>query len=256
MMVGNPTMILLKKELMEQMRTYKILIVGAVFLFFGLMSPLTAKFMPDIVEMVGVARNISLQLPEPTVSDAHAQYIKNISQLCTFILIFIFMGSVAQEKEKRSVEFLLVKPVKRTTFIAAKYVSHAILVWFGITVSFLIGSLYIAILFGNFDLVPFIKVNAILFLYIVVTTSATICFSTILKSQVGAGIAAFVAWIILSLASNIQHIGKYFPGKLIEESSAAGASMTPMWQPFLGAIFFIAVFVVAAIFSFRRWEAS
>ena len=36
-----------KKELMESVRTYKLLIMLTIFLVFGIMNPLTAKLTPD-----------------------------------------------------------------------------------------------------------------------------------------------------------------------------------------------------------------
>ena len=45
---------LLNKEIKEQLRTHRLLIVGGVFLCFGLMAPLLLYFMPDILKMAGM----------------------------------------------------------------------------------------------------------------------------------------------------------------------------------------------------------
>ena len=42
----------LKKELTENMKNYRFLILFAVFLIFGLTSPFLARFMPEILSAV------------------------------------------------------------------------------------------------------------------------------------------------------------------------------------------------------------
>lgn len=41
-----------KKELLEQVRTYKLLILLLVFFIFGMLSPLMAKLMPEILSQM------------------------------------------------------------------------------------------------------------------------------------------------------------------------------------------------------------
>ena len=43
----RPFFVLFGKELREQVKSYRLLILGLVFVFFGLASPLLAKFTPD-----------------------------------------------------------------------------------------------------------------------------------------------------------------------------------------------------------------
>jgi ABC-2 type transport system permease protein len=57
---------LLKKEIVEQLRTHRLLIVGVIFLFFGLTTPLLLYYMPEIMQMAGVANSIEIpRLPRP-----------------------------------------------------------------------------------------------------------------------------------------------------------------------------------------------
>jgi len=48
-------MALLKKELTEQVRTNRIIIVAGVFLFFGLSTPLMIRYLPELIKMAGRA---------------------------------------------------------------------------------------------------------------------------------------------------------------------------------------------------------
>ena len=71
-------LVLLGKELRQQARTHRVLTVGIVFVVFaGMMSPPVAKFAPELVKSLtsSAAPGISIQIPEPTVADATAQFL-------------------------------------------------------------------------------------------------------------------------------------------------------------------------------------
>ena len=62
--------VLLKKELKEQLRTYRLLIVAAVFLLFGLGTPLLIKYTPQLIEMAG--EDLIIEMPPPSAAMAIA----------------------------------------------------------------------------------------------------------------------------------------------------------------------------------------
>ncbi|HSW58563.1 MAG TPA: ABC transporter permease, partial [Dehalococcoidales bacterium] len=84
---------LFKKEVMEQVRTHRFLIVAGVFLFFGLTTPLTIKYLPEIIEMAG--STMQIQIPPPTVEQSLAEFATTILQMGILVLILVGMGSVA-----------------------------------------------------------------------------------------------------------------------------------------------------------------
>ena len=63
---------LLKKELKEQLRTYRLLIITVVFLLFGLSTPLLLKYMPKLLELAG--EDIVINMPPPTALQALEEY--------------------------------------------------------------------------------------------------------------------------------------------------------------------------------------
>ena len=65
----------MKNELAEQLRSGKLIVLVFVFLFFGLVSPVTAMFMPDIISSISKSQNISIVVPEPTWLDAVTQFV-------------------------------------------------------------------------------------------------------------------------------------------------------------------------------------
>lgn len=112
----------IKKELMDQLRTYKVLILFAVFFLFGMMSPLLAKLLPDIIsgmEMQGIV----ITIPEATAMDAYAQFIKNITQMGVIVILLVFGGVISNELTRGTLVNVLAKGLPRHTVILAKFTS-------------------------------------------------------------------------------------------------------------------------------------
>ena len=94
---------------MQQWRTKRLLVVVAVFVLFGLMSPLIAKFTPELLRTIEGAEQFADLIPEPTSTDAITQYIKNLTQFGFILAVLLGMGAIAGEKEKGTAAMFHVK---------------------------------------------------------------------------------------------------------------------------------------------------
>ena len=254
-MINSAYFILLKKEVRELFRSGKAIVFGVVFLFFGLLSPVAARYLPDIIGSLGESQKIQIIIPEPTWLDAVAQYIKNLTQLCTFIIIIIFMGIVSREKESGTAVFLLVKPVPRGSFLFAKFSSTIIALMISLAVSFVAASVYTYVFFEGFSIVSFLKLNLIMLLYLACILFMTVMFSTIFTSQIIAGVFTFLGWMLMALISQLGEPGKFSPSALISQANSVITGGTVTWQPFAGACVLMVVAFTLSYILFRRWEA-
>src|SRR5512146_2901345 len=113
-----------RKEMIEQWRTSRLLVLVIVMLFFGMLSPLFAKYTPLILTMLPGGDQFAGLVPPPTILDAVTQYVKNNGQFVVQLLaVVLTMGAVANEKEKGSAALMLVKPLPRLTFLLAKFLA-------------------------------------------------------------------------------------------------------------------------------------
>lgn len=122
-----------KKEFTENLRTYKLMIMIVVFLIFGMMSPLFAKFMPEILKAAGLDAS-ALGMGMPTAMDSFAQFFKNVGQLGLLVLVIVFSGIMGNELSKGALINILTKGMKRSTVILSKF-TMATVIW---TVSYLL----------------------------------------------------------------------------------------------------------------------
>ncbi|HAO60570.1 MAG TPA: hypothetical protein DCQ90_01185 [Erysipelotrichaceae bacterium] len=137
-----------KKEVLENLRTHKVLILMIVFLLFGMMSPLTAKLMPEIFKSLALD-GIVITIPEPTALDAYAQFFKNTSQMGLLVVLLVFGGMLSTEITKGTLINMVTKGLSRHVVILAKFTVASILWTLTLLASFITTFGYTAYLFGS-----------------------------------------------------------------------------------------------------------
>lgn len=115
-----------KKEFIEAARTYKLLILMLVFLVFGIMSPLTAKFTPDLMDAL-MPEGMNITLAAPTSLDSWTQFYKNVSQMGLLVLVILFSTLVTSELSKGTLIHMLTKGVPRRTVLLSKFTASSTL---------------------------------------------------------------------------------------------------------------------------------
>jgi ABC-2 type transport system permease protein len=247
----------LRKELVQQWRTRRFLVVMAVFILFGLTSPLLAKFTPEIIKSMPGAEKFAGLIPTPTSADALAQYIKNITQFGFILAVLLGMNAVAAEKESGTAAMILSKPMPRWAFILSKFSAQSLMYLAAFLVAGFGAYYYTVILFGGYDVLTFLAINGLLLLWLLTFVGAALVGSVIGSSiAAAAGIGLGISVTIL-LASNIPQFGMLLPGGLVSWASMLGANSTtisPNGGALAGSAVLIVMCLVWAIALFERQE--
>ena len=244
-----------RKEILENWRTHRFLVVAAVLTVFGLLSPVSAKFMPEIFKRFPGAEQFVAMIPPPTVKDAVEQYVKNIGQFALIIGILMSMGSVVLEKDKGTASLMLVKPLSRWTFLLSKLT--ALMAVFA--ASFLLAGLgayyYTLFLFEPLPLLPWLGLNCLLLIYTLVYVALTLFFSTLGRSQAIAGGLSLAALAVLGILGSIPGAGLFVPGQLANWGTSMMAQAgQPAWPALWVSLGLILAALVGAWLVLRRQE--
>jgi ABC-2 type transport system permease protein len=203
------------KEMTEQWRTYRLLIVASVMTVFGLTSPLLAKLTPEILKTIpDLPPGLADSIPVPTITDAVTQYVKNMSQFGILLALLMSMGSVAQEKERGTAAMMLTHPVSRLSFILGKFVALAVTFIASLGLAALGCWYYTLLLFKAMPWDSFLALNGLMLLVFLVYVAVSIFCSTLAGSQGTAAGLAFGALIVIAGVGSLPRIGEYFPGQL------------------------------------------
>lgn len=207
------------KEFTEYIRTYKLIILLIVFMIFGFLSPITAKYLPQILTMAGLDP-AAMGLGDPTAADSFAQFFKNIGQMGLLVVVIIFSGIMANEFSKGTLVNMLTKGLKRPIVILSKWISSVVcwtlayLLCLGITYGYT--SFYFEIkgyhhLFASFFA---------LWLYGVLLLVLVILGGIIFKNVYGSLLLTGGVAVVLTLINLLPSAQKYNPASLATDNLA------------------------------------
>ena len=250
--------ILLRKELLESWRTYRTAVVGGLFLFVGLSSPLLAKYLPEILKAAGGDQLGNLVVPTPTATDAVDQLWKNLAQFGAFAAIILAMGAVSAEQDRGTAAFILSKTASRGAFLGAKAASIAVLLGGATILAVAVGWVYTAILFEPPPVAGWVGLAILAWLGILVWAAIAFLGSTVTGSTAAAAGIGFMALLILSVVAAVPSVGAYTPGGLaapaIALATGAPVDVAAVVTPVISTLVLIAVALAVSVWSFRRRE--
>ncbi len=252
-----------KKEVKAIFKTYRIWLIPLIFIFFGILSPVSAKFLPAILKAAMQADTtqkvfLQIKIPEPTQTDAYLQWIKNLSQFGMLTLILISMGLVAEEKARGTLALVVTKPVSRTSVIVSKFLAQTGL--FATSAAIGVGTcyLYTYLLFEKANFRPLAYSSIAFAAYGLLILAVTLFFSTLMKNQLGAAGLGLLSYFAFSIIAGIGHgMDKYSPGALssVAAKIISGSQALSEAYPAIGiSIVLSIVMVVVAAFVLEHQE--
>lgn len=251
--------VLIRKELLQLWRCKKILILLITACFIAAMSPLLAKYMPELLKtMVTVSgQNAVIELPEPTFIDAYSQLFKNMNFIGMFIVILVFCGTIVEERTGGTAVLVLTKNVTRTQFIICKFLSNVIAFIIAYMVFAAVFFAYSNYLFSDFPVDSFMLAFLAYFSYFLFLIGVTTFASTLGKSFTITAVVAFIVFFGTSLTSYIPHVKSYTPGNItgiILEMLAGKVSGGDLLYPSITAVVIAGLLVFLSTVIFNKQE--
>jgi ABC-2 type transport system permease protein len=245
----------LRKELRQQVRTRRALIVLAVFALFGLGSPLLARFTPQLLRSIEGAEIFADLIPEPSAADAVGQYVENITEFGFLIAILLGMGAVAGEKEQGTAAMVLSKPLPRWAFLLSKFAAQATVYLLGFVIAGIAAYLYTFWLFEALPAGQFALTTFLLLVWLLIFAAVTVTASTLAGSPGAAAALALAGTIILLLSGSIPALTAFAPGTLVGWARQAPlAEIQPQAGALAAAAALIVLSLVGAVAAFETQE--
>jgi ABC-2 type transport system permease protein len=251
--------ILLGKELREAWHTRRLPLVAILFLVIGLLSPLTARYLPEILK-AALGDQLTIPIPDPTATEALAQLQKNLGQLATLAAIAIAMGAVAGELDRGTAALVLAQPVSRPAFIAAKLAALAVVLGASTILAVAVAWVYTAILFEPLPIGGWVAMAFLDWLALLAWASLTFLASAATGSTTAAAGFGFVAWIVVSILAVVPALERLLPSGLTAPSILLAAGTTDgldaakLATAIAGTVAIVVAGGAGAILSFRRRE--
>lgn len=259
--IGNKTLIrtsgavrfvaMLEKEMLELLRSFKLLWVPLVFVLLGIMQPVSSYYMPIILEKAGnLPDGAVIDIPLPQSTDVLAQTLQQFGTIGVLVLALVCMGVVSAERNSGAASLILVKPIGLFTYIGSKWTAMLVLVWGSLAAGYLASWYYTNLLIGS---VPFLNVLSSLLIYglwLTFVMTMTIFFSTLLRSAAGAAFSAIGVTVVFSLLTGIfsKQLG-WSPGALSSFAYQSVGVSVAGDSHFIWAIISTLVIIAGVIFA-------
>lgn len=213
--------VLAAKELRELFRTLRVIILPAVFVFFGIAGPGLIRLLPVILENSGT-EGLGMSLPDFGPADGFGQFLELARQIGLLAVVIVYMGIVAGERRDGMLATIFVKPVPRSLYLTTRWLVNGAYA----AVSFLLGAgvavLYTLLLLGRIDLSTAVAATALYVTYVVLTFSWTTFFSAWMKSPpAAAGLSVLPLFVLPALGVISEPLGQYGPYGAVAAGTAA-----------------------------------
>jgi ABC-2 type transport system permease protein len=249
---------MLRKEIMELIKSYKILFVPIAFAIIMSMQPIMLHMLPTLLENSGdFPEGTIIHIPDYSVGHVFDVVFSEFQSLGAIVLILIVMGAIAGERGSGVSAMALVKPVGRARYFFAKATSYSLLT----IVSFYIGAVaaayYTEVFFGVVDWGKIMLATLVFLPNLLLIISVTLFFSAILRSPVAAGALGLVLTLLFNL------VPPYFGGVIQSLSPAelkenaiqlVQGGAYDLTAPLSGVLVLIILFLMAGWYLFEKQE--
>lgn len=244
------TIVFIKKELIEALRSYKIMVILPIFFFFGVISPIVAKIMPELFKTI---EGVVIELPEAKLVDAWIQFYENMT-IQIFMFVIVFANTISNEVRKGTLTNLVVKGLPRKNIILAKFL-FIVFIW---TICFMCSVFSTNIISRSLLVGEVSHLFLIMFstwVFGILLISIMIFGSVLFKNLYGSILIVFLFYVFSSMLSVVPVIKIYHPYAIMVYScNVLNATMEPMalLPAFSISIIFIFTFLGMSIKCFNK----
>ena len=207
-----------KKELLEQVRSGKLLITGALFLALGIMNPAVAKLTPWLLEFFAdslAGSGITVTGITVSAMDSWVQFFKNIP---IGLIVFVLLQSSVLTKEisNGTLVLSLTKGLQRYKTVLSKSAVISVLWTVGYFICFGVTYAYNSYFWDNSVAESLSAAILCWWLFGIFVISLIILSSVLTSSSSGVLLGTGGVVLVFYLVGLMPRIGKYLPTKLMD----------------------------------------
>lgn len=205
-------MTLWKLEWTRIVRTLSAILLPVLFVFFAVVGPLTARYLPDLLELV--ADQITIVLPDPTPLEGLVQYLGNVEQLgLAGIVVVSAMAISVDSKRELSVFFRSRSDVKHLLLprIVVPFCLGSVSVWLGAGVAVIATRIFL----GPLPLAEVALGTALYCAYLVFAVAVVVFASSLAKPVPVVAIISIGVLVVTGMLGLLPVVGDWLPSALM-----------------------------------------
>lgn len=237
-----------KKEMLESMRSGKLVLLGCLFLAFGIMNPAIAKLTPWLMETLSDSMAESGMIITGVKIDAMTswtQFFKNIP-MALIVFVLTYSGIFTKEYESGTLVLVLTKGLSRWKVVLAKTVLMLLTWTVGYWLCYGVTYAYNAYFWDNSVAVGLLSSTVFWWLFGVWVIGLMVLFSTLSNSNVGVLLGTGGAVLVSYLIEFLPKIKSFMPTLLMNTANLLTGKVS---TDYYGKAVIVTVILVVACFA-------
>jgi ABC-2 type transport system permease protein len=112
-------MSLWRLELLRMVRTHRWTILAGIYLFFGVLGPVGARYLNELVSTF--AGDVTIIVPDPRPVDGIAQFLSNVTQLGVLAVVVVGASALAVDARSEIAAFLRTRVPRSHDLLLPRY---------------------------------------------------------------------------------------------------------------------------------------
>jgi ABC-2 type transport system permease protein len=245
-------------EILRLTRTRRVIALFGVYVFFGVVGPLTARYLADIVGLAGgELEGATIEFPPPTPPDGMIQYTSNAAQIGTLVAVVVAAGALAFDSIPEMGVFLRTRVRDLTQILVPRFVVVTAAIVSAFTAGALAAWYETWALIGALDAGPVligIGYGALFVFFVVALVTGVAGWARSVLSTV---MTSIVVLLVLPLIGIADAVGRWLPTRLasaLAELPAGATTAGDYLEASIVAVAAIAGLVWLGLVGARRRE--
>jgi len=248
-------MTLWRLEWLRLIRTRRLPALLGVYVFFGFVGPLTARYLAEIIDRFG-GGEMQVTVPDPVPADGIAQFASNGSQIGVLVVVAVAAGALTIDTLPEMSIFLRT----RVASAAALVLPRLAVVGSAVAAAFTLGTLTAwyetTVLIGGVPAGGMLGGLLLGLLYLAFALAVVAVAGSRVRSVVGAIGIALVVLLAMPIVGIAEAVGRWLPSHLVgaQVDLVAGGTFTD-YLPALAVTLALTPALVASLSSSIRLES-
>lgn len=218
-------MTLWRLEVLRLTRTNRWLILVGIFGFFGLLGPVTARYMGEIMSRFG--GDIQFTLPEPAPLDGIVQYLSNAGQIGLLAVVVVAAAALAVDARPEAAAFYRTRVPEARTILLPRYVvttaAAAVAFFLGMALAWA-GTVW---LIGGLPAVEVLIGTLLGALYLAFAVAVVAAMASVTRTVVTTVFAALAILLMLPVLGLLGAVKPWLPSELVGAPTSILAGVPP-----------------------------
>jgi ABC-2 type transport system permease protein len=207
-------------EWLRLLRTRRLIALLAVYVFFGLTGPLTARYLSQILNSLGGTGGVKVEFPEPRPADGIAQFTSNASQLGLLVVILVAASALAFDARREMAVFLRTRVRGVREIIVPAYAVNAGAAVGALVAGALAAWYETAVLLGPLPFGRMLTGIACAALFLVFAVAVTAFVASLVRGALATAGVSLVILLGMAILGNLGGLHRWMPTTLF--SALAG----------------------------------